>query len=38
MSEYHLIQDNGNGGIEIADGDSLEEVISKVAEMEGLKV
>jgi len=38
MCEYHLIQDNGAGGTEIAEGDSLEEILNKVEAMEGLKV
>lgn len=33
---YRLIQDRQNGNTEIVKGDSLEEVLKKAAEMEGL--
>lgn len=36
MAEYRLIQETHNDNIDILQGDSLEELIEKAAEMEGL--
>jgi len=36
MAEYRLIQETRNDNIDILQGESLEELIEKAAEMEGL--
>jgi len=37
MAEYRIIQETGHSSVDIISGDSLEELVEKASEMEGLK-